>query len=399
MRHVGDTVRINATLINAANDSMLWSQHYDRPYKDLFALQDEIANAVAQALKAQLLPGAGAVVQSDHPPGGNVDAYNAYLQGAFYDSRGTAADYRKAIDFYHSAIELDPRYALAYTGLALEWMNLARKFLSGVEAQEAYTHARAAIDTALVLAPDLSAAHRIRGTLLESADFDWKGAEAEYRSALQLAPNDGAAKTALGRLLATLGDPGQAVDLLRQQLASDPLCASCYNWLSSYLSPLGRLDEAEQAIRKAIDLQPGHADYHTQLAILAIQRGDAKAALSAAQQEVAAGGWQDIALALAQQISGDSAAADAALKTLVDTQSNDAGYQIAEVYALRNDPDKVFEWLDHAWANRDAGLGQLLYDPLIIRYKHDPRFAPFCRKLGLPVPAGDAAVTPVSTSG
>ena len=122
-----------------------------------------------------------------------------------------------------------------------------------------------------------------------------------------------------------------------------------------------------------------------------IQRGDAKAALNAASQEIVAGGWQDIALALAQQISGDSAAADAALKTLVDKQANDAGYQIAQVYALRNDPDKVFEWLDRAWTNRDAGVGQLLYDPFIIRYQHDPRFAAFCRKVRLPVPGKDVA--------
>ena len=136
---------------------------------------------------------------------------------------------------------------------------------------------------------------------------------------------------------------------------------------------------------------PGHADYYTQLAIVAIQRGDARAALSAAQQEIAAGGWQDIALALAQQISGDPVAADTALKTLVDKQAKGAAYQIAEVYALRNDPDKVFEWLDHAWANRDTGVGQLLYDPFIIRYKHDPRFAASCRKAGLPVPGEPAA--------
>ncbi len=141
--------------------------------------------------------------------------------------------------------------------------------------------------------------------------------------------------------------------MAREELTSDPLCASYYNWLSNYLSPLGRLDEAEEAISKAIKLQPGHADFYTQLTVIAIQRGDAKAALDAAQKEIEAGGWQDIALALAQQISGDTVAADTALKKLIDTQPNEAGYQIAQVYALRNDPDNVFEWLDRAWSNRD----------------------------------------------
>jgi len=191
--------------------------------------------------------------------------------------------------------------------------------------------------------------------------------------------------------MATLGHPEQAVELAREELKSDPLCASCYHWLASYLSALDRLDEAEQAIRKAIELQPSHADFYTQLTVIAIQRGDAKAALDAAQQEVEAGGWQEIALALARQISGDAVAADSALEKLIDSQGNEAGFQIAQVYALRNDPDKVFEWLDRAWANRDPGIGQLLYDPFLMRYKDDPRFAAFCQKVRLPAPAELAA--------
>ena len=174
--------------------------------------------------------------------------------------------------------------------------------------------------------------------------------------------------------------------MTRQELASDPLCASCYNGLSQCLCALGRLDEAERAIRQAIDLQPHHADFYTQLATVAILRGDASAALSAAQKEIAAGGWQEIALALAQQISGDPVAADAALKALIEHQPNDAGYQIAEVYALRNDPDKAFAWLERAWSNRDAGISGLLYDPFLLRYKDDPRFAAFCREVQLPFP-------------
>ena len=138
-------------------------------------------------------------------------------------------------------------------------------------------------------------------------------------------------------------------------------------------------------MRKAIELQPGAAGHHTQLAIIAIQRGDAKGALAAAQQEPAAGGpWQQIALALAQQVSGNRAAADTALQTLIDTHSNAAAYQIAQVYALRKDADNMFAWLDRAWANRDPGIRQLLYDSFILRYKDDPRFAAFCRKVGLP---------------
>jgi Flp pilus assembly protein TadD len=155
-------------------------------------------------------------------------------------------------------------------------------------------------------------------------------------------------------------------------------------YLAGYLSGLNRLDEAERAIRKAIELQPAAPAYHQALTIIEVQRGDAQAAIAAALQEPAEY-WQDAALALARQSGSDRSTADAALRTLIDKDANIAAYQIAQVYAVRNDAEATFEWLDRAWSNRDAGIGYLLYDPFILRYKHDPRFAAFCRKVGLPV--------------
>lgn len=385
VQRAGDVVRVSAELVNADDGSTLWSERYDRPYRDLFALQDDITNAVANALKARLQVGDGTVAQSERPPSGSLDAYTAYLQGQFYAIRDTEVDNRKAIDFYTTATHLDPRYAQAYAALSYAWTGLAGDYLGGAELQQAYVKARAASDIALALDPNLTAAHVARGYLLLDADFDWPAAQAEFRRALQLTPNDGPAKFNLGQLLAALGQPAQAVELTRQVLATDPQHASWYNWLAVYLLPLGRLDEAGQAIRKAIALQPGAAYFHVQLVIIAILRGDAKAALAAAQQEPP-GNWQDTAMALAQQISGDRAAADAALKTLIDKDADNSAYQIAEVYALRKDPPQTFAWLDRAWANRDPGISNLLIDPLILRYKDDPRFAAFCRKVGLPVP-------------
>ncbi|MGH8326195.1 MAG: tetratricopeptide repeat protein, partial [Steroidobacteraceae bacterium] len=131
-----------------------------------------------------------------------------------------------------------------------------------------------------------------------NADFDWHGSEAEYRRALALSPNDGNAQFRLGGLLASLGDVGQAIGLTRRALTSEPLQATYYNWLSSFFSALNRPDEAERAIDKAIELQPGAASFHETLAVVEIQRGDARAALAAAQQE-SPGAWQDVALALA----------------------------------------------------------------------------------------------------
>ncbi|MGH8126956.1 MAG: tetratricopeptide repeat protein [Gammaproteobacteria bacterium] len=379
----GNEVRISAELINTRDARTLWSQHYDRPYKDLFALQDTITQAVAGALQSKLMNSGGAVVQSDRPPSGSLAAYTAFLQGKFYYARGTEADLRRAITQYQAAIKDDPHYALAYADLSYAWTRLAGQWLNGPAAQQAYAEARAAANTALVVNPNLAAAHGARGWLLLTADFDWAGAEAEFQRAAQLAPHDGASLFNLGNLQATLGHPGQAVKLIRKALATDPRDAGWYYLQSTYLSGLDRLDEAAAAIHKAIELQPAAAVNHEQLAIIEIQRGDAQAALAAAQAEPP-GVWQDIALALARQIGPDRTAADAALKHLIATYADGAPYQIAEVYALRRDPNNMFKWLDRAWVSRDPGIQYLLYDPFILRYQHDPRFAAFCKKVGLP---------------
>ena len=401
VQHAGDVVRVSAELINAANGHTLWSERYDRPYKDLFALQDDITKQVATALKAKLLTGDNTLAQADRPPGGNLDAYTAFLQGRFYAARFNEADDRQAIEQFTVATRLDPRYALAWAEHSRTATGMAARYLDGEPAQKAYAQARDAATTALALAPDLAAAHGALGFLHLTADFDWAGAEAEYRRALQLAPNDGKSKFDLGELLAARGEPDQAVELTRQALATDPLNGRWHTFLALYLSALGRQDEARQAALKAIAVQPGATAFHQQLALIEILRGDAKAALAAAQQEPS-GSWQAIALALARQIGGDSAAADGALKKVIDEYGDLSSYQIAEVYALRNDADETFKWLDRAWKNRDPGIEYLLTDPLILRFRDDPRFAAFCKKVGLPATttakAMDAAVTRTTKS-
>jgi TolB-like protein/Tfp pilus assembly protein PilF len=385
VRRQGDMVRVSAELINTADGSAQWSERYDRPYKELFALQDEITRAVATALRTKLMPGEHAAAQSDKPPSGNLDAYNALLQGRFYYSRITEADMHKAIGYYTQATELDPNYALAWSWVSRAWSNLSADFLEGAPAQSAYAKARAAADRALTLSPDLAFAHLARADLLEFADFDWRGAEAEYRQALALAPNDAPAQFGLGQLLANLGNADRAIELTQQALATEPLRANVYNWLGSYYLGVNRLDEAERAIRRAIELQPTAQSFHMQLAIVEIKRGRAPAALAAAQQEPP-GAWKDVAFALAQQIGADPSAADAALRTLIDKYAGLAPYQIAQVYALRNDAKETFAWLDRAWTLRDPGIQYLLLDPFILRYRDDPRLSAFCRKVGLPTP-------------
>jgi TolB-like protein/tetratricopeptide (TPR) repeat protein/predicted Ser/Thr protein kinase len=386
VRRSGDVVRVSAQLINTEDGSAQWSERYDRPYKDLFALQDEVTRAVVVALRAKLLADERGAMQTERPPSGSLEAYNAFLQGQFFERRGTEADYRKAIGFYTQATEIDPRYARAWSGLSGAWSGLSATFLDGISAQAAYAKSRTAADRALILSPELAAAHIARGQLLYMAHFDWRGSEGEYRRALELAPRDGRAQYALGVQLATFGQVEQAIKLTREALASDPLRDDWYSNLAIYLSGLHQLDEAERAIRRAIDLQPVAPLYHGTLAIIEIQRGDADAALAVAQQE-APGVWQDVALALARQIGVDRSAADSAVRTLIAKDVSTSAYQIAEVYALRGDANETFAWLERAWTSRDPGIATLLYGPFILRYKDDPRFAAFCQKVGLPTPA------------
>ncbi len=381
---LGGEVRISAELVNAADGTTVWSQHYDRPYKDLFALQDDITQSVAAALKARLLDSGGAVPQSDRPPSGNLDAWNAYSRGRFYDALIDPESARRAIGFYEQAIALDPRYARAYASLSLTWTTLGGTFLSGEEQRQAYAKARAAVEQALRLDSNVAIAHDARGLLLQWADFDWSGAVAEYRRAVELAPNDGAPGFILGRSLDTLGRPLQAIPMLRQAITTDPRNGGTWSWLGWSLAAVGRLDEAEQAARKAYDLAPGSPFLAAGLVIIQVRRGETKAALMTAQQ-VPPDTWHDIALAFALQGSGDRTAADAALNDLIGKSADGSAYQIAEVYGLRRDPDNMFKWLDRAWDTRDSGIGRLLTDPFILRYRDDPRFVAFCRKVGLPI--------------
>ena len=388
VRKQGDRVRIVAELINAADGRALWSETYDRELKDVFAVQSEIATAVTEQLKIKLL---GAPAKSDAAPSNNnLAAYNALQQGTFYFRLSTEEGTRKATEFYGEAIRLDPRYALAYAQLSAAWRQLAATWLvGGGEANEGFTKARNAAQTALSLAPDLAAAHEALGWVLLTPDLDFAAAEAEFRKAEKLAPADAGPKFALSFLFAAQGRLAEAENIMRQTLALDPLGVTRYLNLARILIAGGRYDEAEAALRNAIELQPAAARLHAYLTTLDVIRGDAAAALQDAQLEPK-GFWRDYALALALQIQNDRGAADAALQKLIDENAVSGPFQIATVYGLRKEPDKMFEWLERAYTEHDPGLTQLLGTPFLLNYRDDPRFAALCQKLKVQVPPAEA---------
>jgi serine/threonine-protein kinase len=366
----------------------VWSETYDRELKDIFAVQSEIAGAVAKQLKVALLGDNGQAAQlasAATPSNQNVEAYNALLQGNFYFSRRTVDDYRKAIGYYEEAIRLDPRYALAYAKLSPAAANLAANFAGSIatkEQQEAIAKARASAKSALALDPNLAEAHSAQGAIRDFLDFNLAEAEAEYRHAVELAPQNASMMGNLASLLAELGRLDKAVALEQQAIALEPLRSQNHFNLARYLTALGRYDEAEAALRKAIELQPQAAENYYKLAVIQILRGTPGPAAESAKQEIDPF-WRTYALALAQFANGDRVEADAALKKLIDKNADDSGSQVASVYALRKEPDKMFEWLEHAWTTHDTGVTELLSNPFLLAYKDDPRFIAFAQKIGV----------------
>ena len=265
-------------------------------------------------------------------------------------------------------------------------MYLAAAFVSSdADARRSIELARAAADTALRLDPNLAAAHYARAFILLNADLDWQGALGEADKVVALAPNNTNIASIKAQVLTALGRTAEAEKIIRKRITSNPLNAGAYLNLALILR-MSRLDAAQAALRKAIELAPEDSRLHANLTLVELMRSDPAAAAAAAKAEPP-GFWQDFAEAAVLQTGADRAAADVTLKNIKQKYADTDAYQLAELYALRKDPDAMFHWLDRSWANRDAGIQHLLVDPLILRYKEDPRFAAYCRKVGLPVPA------------
>jgi serine/threonine-protein kinase len=381
VRKSAGRTRIAVNLVRAVDGVNTWSQIYDRALPDIFAVQAEIAQSVAGALKVALLGGNGK--NPDAPSNQNFDAYTAYLQGRFHEQLYTAADLRKAIEFYETAIRSDPHYALAYAALSKSWWALGDT--TGEDVAEANRKARAAAERAVAEDPNNAEAHAALGQILISVDRNAKGAEAEYRRALDLDPASAEPKIGLASVIGNFGQIEEAVELLQQAAQLEPLATNAHFDLARLLTSLGRYDEAVRSVKKAIQLQPGGAGTWEMLALVEAKRGDGEAALRAAMQE-SDPDWRAYAIALAQQARGDAKAADEALNALIAGHSNDMSFQIATVYAFRRDADKTFEWLEQAYEKQDPGVMAIMDNPFTRELRSDPRFGAFCKKIGVPFP-------------
>src|SRR5215831_16063415 len=346
VRKQGDRVRIVAELINTADGRSLWSETYDRELKDIFAVQSEIATAVADQMKVKLLG------KSARPePAGsseNPAAHNAVLQSDFYFQQQTADSIRKSISFLQEAVRLDPNYALAYAKLAQSWRQYAVSFAID-DAGKAYDEARQAADKAVSLAPDLPDVRMTVGLLAMNPGLNFSGGEKEFRRVLQSSPNNAAAKNALTLSLLAQGRLTEAEETCREVLSLDPLLTTLWYNLGRIALGTGRYKEAEETFRKGLELQPGTSRFHALLATLDVLQNRPAQAMPEAQLENE-GFWRDYAVALVQQAQADRSTADAALKDFIARDSKGGEFQVAVLYAIRKEPDQMFKWLDTAYA-------------------------------------------------
>jgi TolB-like protein/Flp pilus assembly protein TadD len=378
VRKQGERVRIVAELINAADGIELWTRTFDRELKDIFAVQEEIAAAVASSLKVRLL---GMDERSSaNPATKNTEAHNAYLLGHYHFQRRNLADHRKAVAYFDEAIRLDPGYALAYAERSEAWTLIGD--LSG-QGKTAWPKAREDAEKAVAIAPALAEAHSALGWVRFFTE--WKFAEglSELKRAKELSPANPTANDLLARVIVYLGKPDEAEKQARQAVELDPLAFPAQNNLARVFFFEGKLDEADAIARKAAELHPAAASAHRFQVLIAFQRGDGETALREAQLEPDEG-YRRFELALARQVRGDREAADAALADLIANGRDQLAYQIAEVYAVRGDKEKAFEWLQISFDTHDTGTLGLLLDPLLRDLRPDPRYKNLLAKLGLP---------------
>jgi TolB-like protein/Flp pilus assembly protein TadD len=382
VRKAGDQVRITTQLINAADGYHLWSETYDRKLTDVFAVQDEIAQAVVAALKLKLLPGQ-APTSKQHRTS-NPEVYTQYLLGRQFFNRATLDGYRRAAQAYEKAIAIDPGFAPAWAGLAHAVYWLADSGETAADVSAGQHRALAAAEKAVALAPDLAEAYVARGAIRSSTKWDWQGANADFERALTLSPEGADVLRDYGfYVLRPLGRLQEGIAVARKAAALDPLNARAWTSLGSLLIIAGRLKEAHDALNRSLEVNPEQPFAPGWLGVAFMVEGQPTAALGAFERSTS-GVFRLSGAAMVHQNLGHARESQQALDELIAKYGHTGAYQIAQVYAWRGENDRAFGWLDRAYAQSDGGLVLLKMDPMLRGLRADPRFASFLKKMNLP---------------
>ncbi len=376
VRRSGDQLRITAQLIKVESDKSLWSETYERELKNVFAVQDDIAAAVVDALKGSLIVDELKATTTD------PKAYTYYLQARHLRRSGTSIGLQQAEALLQQALAIAPDFAPAWTELSHVYREQTTVY--GLRSSaEGFELARHAVQRAQTLDPNFGPAYTALAQIQGQYDWNFESAIQNMEKAVLLSPNDSYALRIAAGASYMYGRLDEAIRLNKRAIALDPASSSVHWSLGRSSYAADRLEEAATSFQTALSLNPGAPKVRFQLGQTLLALGDLAGALAEMKLEPIAP-YRLAGLAIVQHELGNTEVSNAALQELIDEQAETAAYQIAEVYAYRGEADNAFEWLERAYVNRDSGLPKLLPDPLLANLREDPRWVLLLEKLDLP---------------
>lgn len=375
VRTVDNNVRITANLIDADEGHTLWSANYDRQLNNIFQVQDEIARAVVTALKAQLLDTAVEPTDRLVVP----EAYTAYQQGAFLQSKLTVEDQQAAISYFQQAIDKDPGYAEPLVGMADANLMLALNMVA-IDRDVGIGEATGYLDQALRLDPGLPDAHVAKALIMQVNFRDYAGAELELKRALDSDPQHITALRRLGTIYGMQGRYDEAMEAFQKIINRDPLNTPTYSNYSYNALAAGNLPVAEKMIKKVLEFSPDSVFANFQLARIYLAQGKLPAAEAAIQLEPHPV-WKNIGLGMIACVQGDKVEGLAVADELIEQREI---FNAAEIYNLCGETEKVFELLQQAAKDRDPALTEMKLSWAMTNLRTDPRWQEILKLMGLP---------------
>jgi len=380
----GDQVRISIQLIDAANDRHLWAEQYEREYRNILALQSAVARAVAQQIKITLTP------QEQARLGGarTVDpgSHEAYLKGRYYSNKRAEKELKKSIECFQRAIERDPTYAAAYSGMADAYALLG--YRSDLPSEEALSRAKAAALKAVELDDTLAEAHASLAFIAETHEWDWSTAELEYKRALDLNPGYAPAHNWYAGYLMYVGRFEDGIAEAKRARDLDPLSLPFNNALGGRLLLAGRDHEAIEQIQKTLEMDSNFAPAHNRLGWAYLRNRTYDQSIAEFQRAIALSPSDPdflMDLGYAYAVAGNR---DEARKILAELErKREGGFvpssALAIVYGALGEKDEAFVWLERACKERDPRLTYLKVGPRFDPLRRDPRFIEVLRRIGL----------------
>jgi eukaryotic-like serine/threonine-protein kinase len=371
----GDTLSIQTELIDVEEGSQLWGEQYNRKLADILAVQDDISRVISERLRIRLSGKEQKQLTKGYTD--NTEAYQLYLKGRYHWNKRTEEGFKKAIGHFEQAIQKDPSYSLAYTGLADSYIILGNFGL--LPPNQAYPKAKAAAEEALKRDADLVEAQVSSSFVKSLFERDWPGAEAGFRRAIELNPNYGPAHQWYGVSLAGAGRVEEAVAELKRAQEVDPLSLTINAVVGWMLYLAGDYDKAIEQEKIVLEMDPNFVLAHRYLGLAYEQKGMYAEAISEFQKAVNLSGARPLdagALGHAYAVAGRTAEARKVLKEAraLSTQAYFPAYEIALVYVGLGEKDQAFEWLDRAFNERSPWLIHLKVDPRFDSLHSDPRF-------------------------